>query len=204
MASIIESEEELACLNREVDEELDQMESTIVWLLSQNYLKSTINNIVAVDGTNNFLGDVAALKSMNSDISFSKSNTFVAAASSLWKMNNSDNIVNMRDQIASNGKEQEKLFAQLHTGELEDELERFREKIREMRSTKHSMQSTLNAKQQNVNTEEMSIVGFIDLLKEIKRDTDTIIQCYERELQKVENMFSDVTYDSPLFADVCE
>uniref|UniRef100_A0A4Y0BEF8 Uncharacterized protein n=1 Tax=Anopheles funestus TaxID=62324 RepID=A0A4Y0BEF8_ANOFN len=70
MASIIESEEELACLNREVDEELDQVESTLVWLLSQNYLKSTINSIVAV-------GDVALLKTMNMDTSISKSNSFV-------------------------------------------------------------------------------------------------------------------------------
>lgn len=197
MASIIECEEELACLNKEVDEELDQLESTFVWLLSQNYLKSTIHNIVAI-------GDVAALKSMNSETSISKSDSLVTTASSLWKMNNSDNIVNMREQIASNRKEQETLFAQLHTGELEDVLEQLREKIREIRSTKHSMQSKLNAKQQNVNTEEMSMTEFVDLLKELKRDTDTSIQCYEQELRKVENIFSDVTFDSPLFHDVCE
>uniref|UniRef100_A0A182RAC9 Uncharacterized protein n=1 Tax=Anopheles funestus TaxID=62324 RepID=A0A182RAC9_ANOFN len=133
MASIIESEEELACLNREVDEELDQVESTLVWLLSQNYLKSTINSIVAV-------GDIALLKTMNMDTSISKSNSFVAMASSLWKMNNSENIINMREQIANNGKEQEKLFVQMQSGELEGEVEQYREKIREMRSKKHSMQ----------------------------------------------------------------
>ncbi|XP_052897493.1 uncharacterized protein LOC128304351 isoform X2 [Anopheles moucheti] len=198
MASVIESEEELACLHREVDEELDQIESTIVWLLSQNYLKSTINGIVAV-------GDVALLKTMNSDTSVTKSNSFVATASSLWKMNNSENIIYMREQIASNGKALEKLFAQMQSGELEAELEECRENIREMRSKKHAMQSELNGKQQNVNAEELSITGFIDMLKEIKRDTETTIQCYQQELQKEENMFSDVvTYDSPLFADVSE
>ncbi|XP_053666029.1 uncharacterized protein LOC128715172 [Anopheles marshallii] len=199
MASVIESEEELACLHREVDEELDQIESTIVWLLSQNYLKSTINSIVAV-------GDVAILKTMNeNDTSISKSNSFVATASSLWKMNNSENIINKREQIANNGKELEKLFAQMQSGELEGALEEFRERIREMRSKKHSMQSELNGKQQNVNEEELSITGFIDMLKEIKRDTDTTIQCYQQELQKEESMFSDVvTYDCPLFADGCE
>ncbi|XP_049279399.1 uncharacterized protein LOC125761886 isoform X1 [Anopheles funestus] len=204
MASIIESEEELACLNREVDEELDQVESTIVWLLSQNYLKSTINSIVAVDDTNNFLGDVALLKTMNMDTSISKSNSFVAMASSLWKMNNSENIINMREQIANNGKEQEKLFVQMQSGELEGEVEQYREKIREMRSKKHSMQTELNEKQQNANAEELSISGVIDMLKEIKRDLDTTIQCYEQELQKVENIMNDVAYDCPLFADVCE
>ncbi|XP_049279401.1 uncharacterized protein LOC125761886 isoform X2 [Anopheles funestus] len=197
MASIIESEEELACLNREVDEELDQVESTIVWLLSQNYLKSTINSIVAV-------GDVALLKTMNMDTSISKSNSFVAMASSLWKMNNSENIINMREQIANNGKEQEKLFVQMQSGELEGEVEQYREKIREMRSKKHSMQTELNEKQQNANAEELSISGVIDMLKEIKRDLDTTIQCYEQELQKVENIMNDVAYDCPLFADVCE
>uniref|UniRef100_A0A4Y0BET8 Uncharacterized protein n=1 Tax=Anopheles funestus TaxID=62324 RepID=A0A4Y0BET8_ANOFN len=197
MASIIESEEELACLNREVDEELDQVESTLVWLLSQNYLKSTINSIVAV-------GDVALLKTMNMDTSISKSNSFVAMASSLWKMNNSENIINMREQIANNGKEQEKLFVQMQSGELEGEVEQYREKIREMRSKKHSMQTELNEKQQNANAEELSISGVIDMLKEIKRDLDTTIQCYEQELQKVENVMNDVAYDCPLFADVCE
>uniref|UniRef100_A0A182KHE7 Uncharacterized protein n=1 Tax=Anopheles christyi TaxID=43041 RepID=A0A182KHE7_9DIPT len=197
MASIIECEEELACLTRETLEELDQLESTLSWFLSQDFLRTTIRNIDAV-------GDVALLKTIESDSLTSKENLLVAAALSPWKGNSSENVLKARQQVAINAKELDILYSQMRSGHLENELEKFRVQVRELRSKKHSLQYELNVKQQRLNTEELEISRLIDVLKEIIRDTETTIQCHEQELQKEENILNDVNYLSPLFADLCE
>ncbi|XP_050078644.1 uncharacterized protein LOC126565504 [Anopheles maculipalpis] len=197
MASIIESEEELACLNREVDEEMDQITNTCSWILAQNCLKPTINNVVA-------LGDLELLKMLDSESFILKSNSLVAMASALGNGTSSTNLINMREQIASSGKELENLIVQMRSGTLEGEVEEYREKIREIRAKKHSILHEMNERQQSVNAEELSIAGFIDLLKEINRDIETTIHCHGQELQKLENIFNDVAFGSPLFGDVCE
>uniref|UniRef100_A0A182PVY3 Uncharacterized protein n=1 Tax=Anopheles epiroticus TaxID=199890 RepID=A0A182PVY3_9DIPT len=197
MATVIESEEEIACLVREIEEEQDQLESTIAWFLSQNYLKSTIKKIVAV-------GDIALLRTMESDSQASKDNLLVAASLSLCQANNSENLVKARNQITANAKELDRWFTQMRSGDLEKELDKCHHANRELRSKKHAMQYELNAKKQRVDTEELEISGFMDVLKEIKRDNETTIHSYEQELQKVENILNDENYVSPLFPDLCE
>uniref|UniRef100_A0A182YSU2 Uncharacterized protein n=1 Tax=Anopheles stephensi TaxID=30069 RepID=A0A182YSU2_ANOST len=183
--------------SREVDEELDEIASTCSWILAQNYLKPTINNVVTI-------GDIALLKMLGSESFIAKNNSFVATASALWNINNSEHLISTREQIVSNGIDLENMIAQMRSGKLEGELEDYREKIREIRSKKHTIQYKMNERLQHVNAEELSIAGFIDLLKEIKRDTETIVQCHEQELQKMESAFNDGAFESPLFADTCE
>lgn len=197
MASIIENEEELAVLNREVEEELDQIASICTWILAQKYLQPTINNVVA-------LGDLELLKMLSSESFVLKSNSLVATASAFWNIKNSENLTSMRDHIAGSGKELENMIMQMRSGTLEGEVEEFRERIREIRSKKHTIQYEMNEKQQSINAEELSIARFIGLLKEMNRDIETTVQCHKQELQKLENIFNDITDVSPLFADTCE
>ncbi|XP_040165614.1 uncharacterized protein LOC120901605 isoform X3 [Anopheles arabiensis] len=192
MASMTECEEELACLTRETVMEQDQLESTLLWFLSQNFLKSTITKFVSV-------GDVALLKTMDSDSLASMDNLLMADALAPWKVSNSENLLKVRNQVSTNAMELNRLYAQMRSGHLDKELDKCRTQIRELRSKKHSMQYDLNAKQQRVNTEELEMSGLVDVLKEILRDTETTIQCHEQELEKVENSFND-NYDSPLFS----
>ncbi|XP_041779463.1 uncharacterized protein LOC121597637 isoform X2 [Anopheles merus] len=192
MASMIECEEELACLTRETVLEQDQLESTLLWFLSQNFLKSAITKFVSV-------GDVALLKTMDSDSLASKDNLLMADALAPWKVSNSENLLKARNQVSTNAMELNRLHAQMRSGHLDKELDKCRTQIRELRSKKHSMQYDLNAKQQRVNAEELEMSGLIDVLKEILRDTETTIQCHEQELEKAENSFDD-NYDSSLFS----
>ena len=59
------------------------------------------------------IGDVALLKTMDSDSLASMDNLLMADALAPWKVSNSENLLKVRNQVSTNAMELNRLYAQM-------------------------------------------------------------------------------------------